>query len=257
MGEAKRKRAVQGAAGVVVYHHTSILVTNRIWMDGVLKPDGPGADTVAHPKLEAGVKFGGERTRRACQDFPPLVWFTTRIAIPPCMMNGELIVTFPNGRPDEATLGKVAGVMAEAVENLSAADMMNFRMWNRVALGFQIADIPVTPWCSHYGYDTTEGRDLNTSAIEAGDNPDDWFVSEQEIDVLKVSEFWSSPSVSKPRLERVRGDYIGSIRRMVTLCQQGRANGEGVYIPPAWMDLTSQEKQGALSRKLGVPVVEG
>jgi hypothetical protein len=38
----------------VVYHHSSILVTNRIWMNGVLKPNGPGTDIIEHPKLEAG-----------------------------------------------------------------------------------------------------------------------------------------------------------------------------------------------------------
>jgi hypothetical protein len=49
---------------------------------------------------------------------------------------------------------------------------------------------------------------------------------------------------------------LSRIRKMVTLCQQGRVNGQRAYIPPAWMDFGSPEKQGVLSRKLGVPVVE-
>jgi hypothetical protein len=125
-------------------------------------------------------------------------------------------------------------------------------MWYRVALGFPTVDIPVTRWGDYRGHDTPEGRSLNESAIEAGDDPDDWYVSEQEIDVMKVAEFWSSRSVSKPRLERVGGDYVSRIRRMVTGCREARAKGQGVYIPPAWMDLTSPEKQRALSQALKV-----
>src|SRR5258706_9282733 len=101
MGEAKRKSATQSN---VIYPHSSILVTNRIWMDGVLKPDGLGTDIIQHPKIEGGVRFGGEKVRRACQDFPPLVWFTTQIAMPKCMQSVELTLRFPNSVQDEGKL---------------------------------------------------------------------------------------------------------------------------------------------------------
>ncbi len=102
-----------------------------------------------------------------------------------------------------------------------------------------------------------EGRDTNASAIDAGDDPADWYVSEQDIDVTRIAEFWSSPSVSNPRLERIDNDYIGRIRKMVTACREGHSKGQGVYIAPAWMTAEiTPEQQRTLSRKLGVPVVQ-
>jgi len=226
MGEAKRRK------GLTAYHHSSSLVQNRIWMDGVLKPNGPAATMaeatiVQHPKIATGVLFGGKEThRRACRDFPPLVWFTTRTAIPKCMTAAELVLA---GMPNNETIAKIEAEMGRAL----MADTANFYAWNRIALGFPIANIPLVPWRDYHGYDTPEGRDMNESAIGVGDNPDDWYVSEQEIDVMQISEFWYSKSVLKPRLQPVRG-YVDDIRRMVAICKNGRDTGADVIIPPAW-----------------------
>jgi hypothetical protein len=70
------------------------------------------------------------------------------------------------------------------------------------------------------------GRELNETAREAGDDPNDWYVSETPIDVMKVSEFWSSRTVLNPRLQR-SDSYIADIRRMVTMCRER----DGVFSP--------------------------
>jgi hypothetical protein len=76
MGEAKRKRL---AERTVIYHHTSTLRTNLIWMSGVIELEGK-SPPVTHPRL------GEIRTdpfaRRAMKDFPALAWFTTGITVP-------------------------------------------------------------------------------------------------------------------------------------------------------------------------------
>ena len=48
MGEAKRKRG--NAAVSTVYHHTSTLRTNLIWMSGVIQIEGKSAGII-HPQL--------------------------------------------------------------------------------------------------------------------------------------------------------------------------------------------------------------
>jgi hypothetical protein len=252
MGEAKRRReAAADTDPGTIYHHSSILMTNRIWMDGVLKPDGPGTDIIEHPKLEAGIKLGArEKLRRACQDFPPLVWFTTRILIPKCMMDGELVVQFQDGPPSEGVLREVFSELETAMQNISTADCMNFQMWNRIALGFPIADTPITRWRDYHGYDTLEGRSVNESAIEAGDNPDDWYVSETPVDVMKATEVWTSRSIMTPKLER-SPQYLAQVHRMVALCRAI----PNTYIPPTWLDPDDAKRMmGKVCP--GVPVVE-
>lgn len=101
---------------------------------------------------------------------------------------------------------------------------------NRVALGFRIAEVPIVPWPEYYGYATGEGQELNESAREAADNPDDWYVAEEPVDVLKISEFWIWPSMLKPKLKRF-DQHIEHIRNMVTACRTQK----GVYIPPSWL----------------------
>jgi hypothetical protein len=118
---------------------------------------------------------------------------------------------------------------------------------NRVAIGFRIADVPVIPWPDHYGYATEEGRELNETAREMGDNPDEWYVSEVPVDVLKVSEFWSSRHIMKPKLERL-DKYIPQIHRMVTAAKEHKA-----FIPPSWL---TPEQAMALASRSGLKVME-
>jgi len=71
MGEAKRRQT----ASIVrtVYHHTSTLRTNLIWMSGVIEVEGAGA-TPLHPQL--GEFKHATSLRRGMHDFPPVAWFT-------------------------------------------------------------------------------------------------------------------------------------------------------------------------------------
>jgi hypothetical protein len=73
MGEAKR-RAGRGADPSVIYHHTSTLYTSFIWMSGSLRPEGAELSTIPHPHCPEGLPSRREHARRACADFPPLVW---------------------------------------------------------------------------------------------------------------------------------------------------------------------------------------
>lgn len=225
MGEAKRRREKPIAT---VYHHTSTLRTNLIWMSGVVDVEGK-SQGVFHPKL--GEIKTDALARRALQDFPPLAWFTTRLDVPHVIVGSTLRYIDKNtGEAKEITL---------AVEQANAMAM------NRVALGFLISEIPVVPWPKHFGYATGEGRELNDTARQAGDDPDDWYVSDVPVDVLKISEFWVSGSVLNPKLKRV-DEYINDIHRMVELSR----STPGVYIPPSWM---KPEDARAMARQLGVP----
>lgn len=78
MGQAKRRRE----AGVqVVYHHTSSLRTNLLWMSRYIALEG-NSKGVIHPEL--GEIHTDAALRRPMRDFPPLVWFTTRIQAIAC-----------------------------------------------------------------------------------------------------------------------------------------------------------------------------
>ena len=63
---------------------------------------------------------------------------------------------------------------------------------NRVASGFPLADIGVTPWPEYRGYETPVGH---------------------------VMKFRSSRSVFEPKLVHSER-YIADIKRMVTMCQE-------------------------------------
>jgi hypothetical protein len=229
MGEAKRRR---GNRVPVVYHHTSTLRTNLIWMAGEIDVEG-NSKGAYHPQLgEISINI---LKRRALRDFPPLVWLTKRIDVPNVLLTIMVMAT-----------SKETGEVAKHVID---RDQANAYALNRVALGFPIASIPeLTPWPDHYGYTTPEGHELNASARYVGDAPDDWFVCETPIDVLKVSEFWASSSMMKPKLRR-RDGYIRDIHRMVTL----RREREGVYIPPSW--LTPEQAQN-LVRTVGMSMAK-
>jgi hypothetical protein len=116
---------------------------------------------------------------------------------------------------------------------------------HRVALGFQIDEVPLVHWPKHAGYPTPEGRALNLGATDVGDNPDDWYVSETPVDLMKISEFWNATKISDTTLKRWDA-YIADIRRMVTLCRSGE-----VYIPPSWI---TSKQAAALAKSIAVPV---
>ncbi len=227
MGAAKRKRQNQVPT---VYHHTSTLRTNLIWMSGVIEVEGKSKE-VFHPQL--GEIRTDAKVRRALKDFPPVAWFTTRIDVPKVLMSTEIV--FVDRETGELELDRLK----------TNAEIANALSLNRIALGFPIADIPVVPWPEHLGYRTSEGQELNETARVVGDNPDDWYISDTPVDVLKASEVWISRSMMKPKLERFDW-YLRDVRRMVTLCRERKA-----YIPPSW--LTPEQGEG-LARRAGLPV---
>jgi hypothetical protein len=226
MGEAKRRRE---RAVAMVYHHTSTLRTNLIWMSGVLNVEGQ-SEHVVHPQL--GTIHTSALARRALKDFPPVVWFTTDVGVPKCLSSMAVVLT--DNKTGERT--QISLVKQEA-HGLAL---------NRVALGFRIEDIPVVHWPAHSGYRTGEGQELNETARSAGDDPNDWWVSEEPVDVLKVCDFWNAMSIDEPKMTR-RDSYVADIHRMVTLCRTQK----GVYIAPTWM---KPERAQALARRLNLNV---
>lgn len=210
MGEAKRRRAEESS---LVWHHTSILRTNRIWMTGVIELEGRSAG-VEHPAF--GEVFTSATMRRALIDFPALAWFTSNLEVPKCLQHFDV-----HGKDRRTGEPKVIELGPDAAAAFAL---------NRVALGFPIAATPVCPWPDHYGYLTNEGRALNVSARDVGDEPDQWWVSEQPVDVMLATSFRASPSLMNTKLERQDG-YIEDIRRMVTLCRKF----PDTVIPPTWV----------------------
>jgi len=227
LGEAKRRR--QNSVSTV-YHHTSTLRTNLIWMSGVVQVEGK-SDGAFHPQL--GEIKTDALARRDLKEFPPVAWFTTRVETPRCLIDSRFF--FISKKTGEKMEIEVDVKMAHAIA------------LNRVALGFPIADVPVVPWPEYRGYVTREGQELNESAREAGDDPDHWYISEDPIDVLKMSELWLSPRMLKPKLKRF-DDQLPHIKRMVSLCREKK----GVYIPPTWL---TPEQGNELARQLGVPIL--
>lgn len=228
MGQAKLRRA---NAVPTVYHHTSTLRTNLIWMAGVIEIEGK-SDPVFHPDL--GELRLDANLRRAMHDFPPLAWFTTRIEVPNCLLHSSLML-----------LDKSSGVTREVARD---PRLSNAIALNRIALGFPVAAISVVPWRDHSGYVTDEGKALNETAREAGDNPDEWYVSEAPVDVLAATEIWSSPSIMRPKLKRLDA-YLPHVRRMVEMCR----SRPGTFIPPTWLKIDQQRE---LARRLGVDLFD-
>jgi hypothetical protein len=226
MGQARLRRL---AAVPTVYHHTSTLRTNLLWMSGVVQVEGK-SEGAFHPQL--GEIKTDALARRGLEDFPPVAWFTRQIDVPNCLLKASIVIE------DKDT--------GERREFSRAQDLSNAMALNRVALGFPLADIPVVPWPEHPGYGTGEGRELNETAREAGDDPDDWYVSEVPVDLMKVSEFWHSPSMLRPKLRRVER-YVPDIHRMVKMCRET----QGAYIPPSWL---KPEDATKLARSLGLPI---
>jgi len=75
----------------------------------------------------------------------------------------------------------------------ASEDTANALALNRVAIGFPAATIGAVRWPDYGAYSTAEGRELNETAREVGDDPDDWWVSEQPVDLLLETEFWAPP----------------------------------------------------------------
>lgn len=226
MGEAKRRREM---AVPTVYHHTSTLRTNLIWMTGIIELEGRSSG-VHHPAL--GEIKTDALARRQMADFPPLAWFTTEISVPKCLLKaGFYAVDRNTGEQWKLDLG-------EGTSNAIAL--------NRIAIGFAISDIPVVPWSAHRGYHTAEGAELNETAREAGDDPANWYVSEQPVDVMLATEIWSSKSIMRPRLERLPA-YLGRVKEMVQMCRET----PGAMIPPTWID---PEVAARWARQRGIAV---
>jgi hypothetical protein len=228
MGEAKRRKENREP---VIYHHTSTLRTNLIWMSGLIELEGV-VKTVPHPelgKIESDVFM-----RRAFKDFPPLAWFTTQIEIPKCLNITEV------WGHDKKTGEKIALSIGEKGGNCIAL--------HRIAIGFPILKISVIPWTEHFGFKTDEGKELNESALEVGDNPEDWYVSESPVDVAKASEIWTTGSILNPRLRRNQ-IYLNDILELVNMCRTQK----GVYVPPAW---AKTEHIAVLAKMMNVPLLD-
>jgi hypothetical protein len=235
MGEAKRRRLARASGDVgVVYHHSSTLRTNLMWMSGVIDVEGQ-IGRVFHPSI--GEIKTDASLRRGLSDFPAVAWFTSEIAIPNCLRNVRVMFTDKDtGEPvlDEEATRKMADALA----------------LNRVAIGFRLSEnTDIVPWPSHPGFHTSEGKALNQTAQQVGDDPAKWFVSEKPIDLLKAMEFWSSSTVANPRLKR-HDNYIKDMHNMVRMCRARK----GIYIPPTWL---KTEDARAFGESLGVPTYDG
>jgi hypothetical protein len=234
MGQAKQRRLQNATLDRVVYHHTSTLRTNLLWMSGVIEVEGNGREPL-HPHI--GVIKTDVLRRRAMQDFPPLAWLTSEIEVPNCLRNTKLYFT----DKDTGELRYEDG----AIGNLSDAIALN-----RVAVGFRLSDCPsIVKWSKHPGYGTAEGKDLNESARDYGDDPSKWYVSEQAIDLLKVVEFWSSRRIMNPKMQR-EDWYVKDLHNMVRNCGERK----GVYIPPTWL---KPHEAKALAAAVGHPAIDG
>jgi len=169
------------------------------------------------------------------RDFPPLAWFTSKISVPRCLVSSTVL--FKNLET------------GEVVKKMRLTEKQSNSMaLHRIALGFPVSEIPVVRWKDYPGYDTAEGRELNETAIDLGDNPNDWWVSEEPVDVLKASEVWTSHRIMDVKLRR-NDVYLKDVHRMVSLC---REHDGRVYIPPSWI---TEDQARQVSDGLGVPIV--
>ncbi len=168
------------------------------------------------------------------EDFPPVAWFTTQASRPNCLQKSTLFFVNDSGE-----------VLAELDSSDELAKAIEL---NHIALGFRIEDIPVVHWPSHPGFKTDEGKALNESAIELGDDPSDWYVSESAVDLMKVSDVLVQKNKAKKKMERWP-EYINDIKRIVQLCRSKK----GVFIPPTWL---SQDQAKYLANRLNLPIAK-
>lgn len=227
MGEAKWRRE---HAVPTVYHHTSSLRTNLIWMSGVIQVEGQSKDAV-HPQL--GEIQTNASLRRGFSDFPPVAWFTRRLEVPKCLQSVSLCL-----------MSKDTGEITEIEADEKTANGIALQ---RIALGFPVSAIPVVPWPEHKGYETAEGMELNSTAREVGDDPDDWYVSERPVDLLAATEVYRSSSIAEPKLRRDLS-YLREVHDTVRFCREN----PDFLLPPTWMPAKLNTN---LSSILGVPVI--
>jgi len=223
MGQAKLKKT----SAPVVYHHTSTLRTNLIWMSGVIELEGKG-DVPIHPQI--GPIHTDVLLRRPLKDFPSLAWFTLKKEVPRCLCSTDIIDK--DGRHIK---------MPEQFANAISL--------HRVAIGFPLDLEGLIPWKMHYGYKTAEGMELNSTAIDVGDNPEDWYVSEAPVDILHATEILMARSIHDTKLIRLP-EQIAVVHRMVRICREK----EGVYIPPSWIP---PEKLHLMLKHSGIPLSVG
>ena len=228
MGEAKRRKQSQTAG--IIYHHTSTLRTNLIWMSGVIELEGRG-EKPHHPQL--GKMDADASLRREMRDFPPLAWFTSSAATPRCLMDAQICLR------DNAT-GEIRRIDLDA-QQANAISM------KRVALGFQLADIPVVAWRDHPGYQTPEGQKLNADARAVGDDPDLWYVAEEPVDAALLCEIRNADR--QGRMVKLDARHVQEARRSVELCR----TTPGAYIPPAWIPVDQIQR---ICAEMGVPILE-
>lgn len=228
MGEAKRR---QGKPVDTVYHHTSTLRTNLIWMSGVIELEGR-SEGAFHPVL-GEVKVNA-LSRRALNDFPPLAWFTKQSSRPKCLAGQIQFVD------------KVTGEVRQILDDEVASKALTL---DPIALGFRLAGSTIVPWRDHSGYTTDEGAELNRTAIEWGDNPDDWYVSEQPIDLMTVVELWRWVRGPTPRLVKADAETLLALKKMI----HNVRTTPGAYVPPSWLTL---DQARALAHAMGKPILE-
>jgi len=95
-------------------------------MSGVIEVEGRGKPAV-HPKL--GVIEQNASLRRAMKDFPPLVWFTTEIDTPKCLLNARLFgIDKDSGERID---------LSSRLDNATQGHLSNLQALNRIALGFR------------------------------------------------------------------------------------------------------------------------
>jgi hypothetical protein len=187
-------------------------------MSGIIDVEGR-SEGIEHPLL--GEVKCDVTQRRACIDFPPLTWFTDSTRIPGCLLSMDMLYQPKDGGP-----------LCSAADHFGGDKRMmsNAMALHRVALGFQLAGSTIVAWKDHPGYSTGEGRDLNETARDAGDDPDRWYVSNTPVDLMTATEIWTAGSMFEPRLERSRG-YLASVKEMVQLCR----DAPGMEIAPTWL----------------------
>jgi hypothetical protein len=208
MGEAKRRKA---SGRMLVYHHTSTLCTNLIWMSGAIEIEGQ-QEPPLHPQL--GIIQTGLSFRRACNDFPPVVWFTTEISVPKCLVQSSLFLKNEDTR--------------ETLEIPISKALSNGIALHRIALGFPATEIPIKPWPRYYGYATPEGQ-AHQTARASGDEPDRWYLSEERVSLQHMTEIRIAKSMQDLKMQR-NDEYLYEIKKLLAALKDERA-----YVPPTWL----------------------
>lgn len=210
MSEARRHREEEDP---IIRHYTSHLWTSHIWTDGRIRVEGERPDPM-HPELDL-TSFHDPRHARPMRDFGPVVWLTTQPGVPPTCR----VITMPvqqGALPGRHVLGPP---YSDAVS------------LTRISLGFRASEIGAIKWSAHPGYETDEGRELNDAAVAIGDDPTQWWVCDQDIDVERIVECRQADSIEDPHMKPFN-EYIVGIKRLV-----GMAKIPNSWIAPTWMPI--------------------